>query len=104
MSIVGSRAENRRRIEQLEREILHAYYGDLPWLDLPPEPGWYWFRVVPSTVIRGPVRVRLIDGRLVAMATAVSSYSTSEKPVEHFQRQWAGPLARPVEPINAEET
>lgn len=91
-------AEDKRRIAQMEAEALQAYYGDLPWLDLPTEPGWYWFRVFPSTVIRGPARVRLIGGRLVAEATAASGYGTGEKPVDQFQRRWAGPLARPVQP------
>lgn len=82
-----------RTTADVEAELLQDYYGDLPWLDLPPTSGWYWFRVVPSVAIHGPTRVRLIGGRLVGQ---VHDGGNGEKPVEHFQRQWAGPLARPV--------
>lgn len=88
-----ARTRNRRRISQLEAELMQSYYGDLPWQDLPTEPGYYWFRVVPSIAIHGPTRVRLIGGRLLG---EVHSDGGGEKPVEHFQRQWAGPLGRPV--------
>lgn len=81
------------RLAQLEAEAMQAYYGDLPWLDLPPEPGYYWYRTVPSLVVRGPARVRLIYGVLVCQ---VANDTGGEKPVVHFQRQWAGPLPRPV--------
>jgi hypothetical protein len=85
------------RIAELEAELMQSYHGDLPWLDLPTEPGWYWYRTVPSTVVRGPTRVRLIGGRLLG---AVHSDGGGEKPVEHFQRQWAGPLPRPAQAVN----
>jgi hypothetical protein len=76
--------------------VLTAYdettYGDLPWCDLPAAPGWYWFRIVPSTVIRGPARVVRIDGVLMSEAGTEGM----RKPCTQFQRQWAGPLPRPV--------
>jgi hypothetical protein len=77
--------------------VLVAYdeteYGDLSWTDAPSGPGWYWFRVVPSTVVRGPARVLLIDGTLWAQAGPDGWY---RKPCSEFQRRWAGPLDRPV--------
>lgn len=76
-----------------EAQLMQNYYGNLPWLTLPVEHGWYWFRVMPSKIVRGPVEVRLIDGRLQG---EVRSDASGFKPVEHFQRQWAGPIGRPV--------
>lgn len=77
--------------------VLVAYgeteYGDLAWADAPGGPGWFWFRVVPSTVVRGPARVLLIDGELWSQA---GPDGARRKPCSHFQRQWAGPLPRPV--------
>jgi hypothetical protein len=90
-----TKGENRRRIGELEAELGQAYWGELPWRDLPTEPGWYWILIGPSTVVRGPARVRLIAGRLVGQ---VLSDAGGEKPVEHFGRRWAGPLPRPVDP------
>jgi hypothetical protein len=82
-----------KTIAEIEAEVMQNYYGDLPWLDLPTEAGWYWYRTVPSRVVRGPVEVRLIDGRLMG---EVRSDQSGFKPAEQFQRQWAGPLGRPI--------
>lgn len=77
--------------------VLVAYeeteYGDLAWADTPSGPGWYWFRIAPSTVVRGPARVLLIGRQLWAQAGDDGSH---RKPCSQFQRQWAGPLGRPV--------
>lgn len=84
--------------------VLLAYeateYGDLIWADLPSGPGWYWFRIVPSTVVRGPARVLLIEGELWSQA---GDDGSRRQPCSRFQRQWAGPLARPV-PLSARHT
>lgn len=74
----------------------------LPWLDVPTEAGWYWFRVNPSTVIRGPVEVIRLTGPTTLLYSLVrlpaGLYTVSGwKSVASYQRSWAGPLARPVD-------
>lgn len=76
----------------------------LAWLDAPTEPGWYWFRVNPSTVIRGPALVIKITGPATLLMSGQSYPAglyvhdgwAAMKPASHFQRSWAGPLPRPV--------
>lgn len=84
----------------------------LPWLDVPTEPGWYWFRVNPSTVIRGPVEVIRLTGPTTLLMSGVTHEAglyllreSTLKRVEYFQRSWAGPLLRPEddEPTTLEE-
>ncbi len=78
--------------------------GKYPWLNTPTEAGWYWFRVNPSTAIRGPVEVIRITGRTTLLLTGKVletglwvSNGWDWKPVEQFQRSWCGPLPRPVD-------
>jgi hypothetical protein len=84
----------------------------LPWLDTPTEPGWYWYRVNPSTVIRGPEYVMEITGP-TTLLTSGRTYGPGlyvyngegMKLASHFQRSWAGPLPRPMddEPMALED-
>lgn len=67
----------------------------LPWLDQPTGPGWYWFRVNPSTTMRGPCLVRrdvVTDQLIVEGGDGIFPRG---KPCAHFQRSWAGPLPVP---------
>jgi hypothetical protein len=64
----------------------------LPWIDLPTEPGYYWFRVNQSTMMRGPVLVRrdVTNGDLIVQVNEVFPRACA-----HFQRSWCGPLPVP---------
>lgn len=85
-------------LDQLEAAYDEGYFGDLEWQAVPTEPGFYWFRIFPSRVVRGPARVIRMQGELLGQVYDSDS-SGGFKPVGTFQRRWAGPLARPVEPL-----
>lgn len=92
--------------DDLEARLRQGYHGDLPWLEIPPEPGYYWFRVIPSTVVRGPAHVfdipegyrMLSEGRVLTAGLYTDDGEGRWKRCDTFLRQWAGPLGRPGDP------
>lgn len=94
-------------VDQLESTLRQGYYGTLAWEDQPSGPGYFWYRVGPSTVIRGPAHVfeftegytMISEGRRLDPGLYTGDGEGRWKRCDTFARRWSGPIDRPVEPI-----
>ena len=70
------------------------------------EEGWYWWRAAAYAVpeVLAAFRIRRANGEVEDEILAMPSHCSGPVSVEGISGQWAGPIPRPAEPVDSDDS